>query len=114
MTDTAKAQLEQTEARAEQPTKKTPEQPLRIIEQGGVRYTICTDVSKDGLLQGTARALYGRIRREQPDVHLIASGGVADTEDLDALAALDCYGVIVGKAIYEGRISLEELNRYAA
>ena len=80
----------------------------------GVRYTICTDVSKDGLLQGTARALYGRIRREQPGVHLIASGGVADTEDLDALAALDCYGVIVGKAIYEGRISLEELNRYAA
>ncbi|MEM9261136.1 MAG: HisA/HisF-related TIM barrel protein, partial [Bacteroidota bacterium] len=75
----------------------------------GVRYTICTDVSKDGLLQGTARELYGRIRREQPDVQLIASGGVADTSDLEALAALDCYGVIVGKAIYEGRISLEEL-----
>lgn len=78
----------------------------------GVRYTICTDVSKDGLLQGTARALYARIRREQPAVQLIASGGVTDTDDLDALAALDCYGVIVGKAIYEGRISLETLLTY--
>ncbi|MEL7162503.1 MAG: 1-(5-phosphoribosyl)-5-[(5-phosphoribosylamino)methylideneamino]imidazole-4-carboxamide isomerase [Bacteroidota bacterium] len=78
----------------------------------GVRYTICTDVSKDGLLQGTARELYGRIRREQPEVQLIASGGVTDTADLDALAALDCYGVIVGKAIYEGRISLEKLMEY--
>ncbi len=78
----------------------------------GIRYTICTDVSKDGLLQGTARELYGRIRREQPEVNLIASGGVADTTDLDALAALDCYGVIVGKAIYEGRISLEKLVEY--
>lgn len=78
----------------------------------GVRYTICTDVSKDGLLQGTARELYGRIRREQPGVQLIASGGVTDTSDLDALVAIDCFGVIVGKAIYEGRISLEELVRY--
>ena len=78
----------------------------------GVRYTICTDVSKDGLLQGTARELYGRIRREQPEVSLIASGGVTTTDDLDALAKLDCYGVIVGKAIYEGRIALEELVKY--
>lgn len=78
----------------------------------GVRYTICTDVSKDGLLQGTARELYGRIRREQPGVQLIASGGVTDTSDLDALAAIDCFGVIVGKAIYEGRISLETLRSY--
>jgi phosphoribosylformimino-5-aminoimidazole carboxamide ribotide isomerase len=78
----------------------------------GVRYTICTDVSKDGLLQGTARELYARIRREQPEVKLIASGGVTTTDDLDALAELDCYGVIVGKAIYEGRISLGELSAY--
>ncbi len=78
----------------------------------GVRYTICTDVSKDGLLQGTARELYARIRREQPGVQLIASGGVTDTSDLDALQAIDCFGVIVGKAIYEGRISLEALVGY--
>lgn len=79
----------------------------------GVRYTICTDVSKDGLLQGTARELYARIRREQPEVRLIASGGVTTTADLDALAELDCFGAIVGKAIYEGRISLKELERFA-
>ena len=78
----------------------------------GVRYTICTDVSKDGLLQGTARALYGRIRREQPDVKLIASGGVTDLDDLYALRELDCFGAIVGKAIYEGRISLRELGAF--
>ncbi len=78
----------------------------------GVRYTICTDVSKDGLLQGTARALYGRIRREQPGVKLIASGGVTDMDDVEALAALDCYGVIIGKAIYEGRIGLEALGNF--
>ena len=78
----------------------------------GVRYTICTDVSKDGLLKGTARELYARIRAEQPDVRLIASGGVTDTDDLDALVELDCYGVIIGKAIYEGRLSLATLRRY--
>ena len=78
----------------------------------GVRYTICTDVSKDGLLQGTARALYARIRREQPAVNLIASGGVTDLGDLQALREIDCYGVIVGKAIYEGRISLAELSAF--
>lgn len=78
----------------------------------GVRYTICTDVSKDGLLQGTARALYARIRKEQPNVQLIASGGVTDMEDVAALAALDCYGVIIGKAIYEGRIRLADLGAF--
>lgn len=78
----------------------------------GVRYTICTDVSKDGLLQGTARELYGRIRAEQPEVKLIASGGVTDMSDVEALAELDCYGVIIGKAIYEGRISLRELTDF--
>ena len=69
-------------------------------------------MSKDGLLQGTARELYARIRKEQPDVNLIASGGVTDLSDLEALAKINCFGVIVGKAIYEGRISLEELVKF--
>jgi phosphoribosylformimino-5-aminoimidazole carboxamide ribotide isomerase len=68
----------------------------------------------DGLLQGTARELYARIRREQPDVNLIASGGVTDLSDLEALAKLNCFGAIVGKAIYEGRISLEELSTFSS
>jgi phosphoribosylformimino-5-aminoimidazole carboxamide ribotide isomerase len=85
---------------------------LQDYVEKGVRYTICTDVSKDGLLQGTARELYARIRKEQPDVNLIASGGVTDLSDLEALAKINCFGVIVGKAIYEGRISLEELVKF--
>lgn len=79
----------------------------------GIRYTICTDVSKDGLLQGTARDLYRRIRQEQPTVKLIASGGVAEMNDVHALQDIGCYGVIIGKAIYEGRISLEQLAAFA-
>jgi phosphoribosylformimino-5-aminoimidazole carboxamide ribotide isomerase len=79
----------------------------------GILYTICTDVSKDGLLQGTARALYARIRKEQPEVKLIASGGVTDMDDVAALAALDCYGAIIGKAIYEGRITLAQLLAFS-
>ncbi len=78
----------------------------------GLRYTICTDVSKDGMLAGTSLGMYERIIAENPGVHLIASGGVATTADLDAVRDLGCYGVIVGKAYYEGRISLEELAAY--
>lgn len=78
----------------------------------GIRYTICTDVSKDGLLQGTALELYTRIRKKQPQVKLIASGGVTDIQDLEALAQIDCYGVIIGKAIYENRISLSALRPF--
>lgn len=78
----------------------------------GIKYTICTDVSKDGLLQGTARALYHKIRKEQPNVNLIASGGITTMDDVQALAQLDCYGAIIGKAIYEGRITLKELSTF--
>ena len=80
----------------------------------GVRYTICTDVAKDGLLQGTARELYAQIRDAQPALKLIASGGVTDLTDLEDLRKSKCYGAIVGKAIYEGRISLEELAEFSS
>ena len=78
----------------------------------GVRYSICTDVSKDGMLGGTAEGMYERILAENPNLHLIASGGVASVRDLEACRDLGCYGVIVGKAYYEGRISLEELASF--
>ena len=80
----------------------------------GIRYTICTDVSKDGLLAGTALELYRGIRRRFPDLQLIASGGVTTVADLEALRELGCYGAIIGKAIYEGRISLAELAAFGA
>lgn len=79
----------------------------------GVRYAISTDVSKDGLLQGSARATYEEIRNELPELQLIASGGVTGMEELEQLRAIGCYGAIVGKALYEGRIALKELRNFA-
>jgi phosphoribosylformimino-5-aminoimidazole carboxamide ribotide isomerase len=81
--------------------------------QRGIRYTISTDVSKDGLLQGSAIGTYEDIRQKLPDLQLIASGGVTTLQELDELAAIDCYGAIVGKALYEGHIQLKELQRFA-
>jgi len=77
--------------------------------QLGVQQIFCTDVSKDGLLQGPSTDLYKEILDRFPSLHFIASGGVSSTKDLDALQKIGCKGVIVGKAIYEGRISLEDL-----
>lgn len=78
----------------------------------GVRYTICTDVSKDGLLAGTALDLYRQLRASFPELQLIASGGVTTMEEVIKLGEIGCFGVIIGKAIYEGKISLKELEQY--
>lgn len=78
----------------------------------GIDQLFCTDVSKDGLLQGPSVDLYEKIIKRFPDLHFIASGGVSDINDLHALHKIGCSGVIVGKAIYEGRISLSELKYF--
>jgi len=78
----------------------------------GVQYVICTDVAKDGLLQGPSLELYKEIMKEIPGIKLIASGGVASVSDLEELDSAGVYGTIVGKAFYEGRISLEELSSF--
>jgi len=75
----------------------------------GIQYCICTDVSKDGMLQGPAFGLYERLLVAFPNLKLIASGGVATLADLKKLRDLGLYGAIVGKAYYEGNITLEEL-----
>ncbi|WEK35126.1 MAG: 1-(5-phosphoribosyl)-5-[(5-phosphoribosylamino)methylideneamino]imidazole-4-carboxamide isomerase [Candidatus Pseudobacter hemicellulosilyticus] len=75
----------------------------------GVQQVFCTDVSKDGLLQGPSLDLYKNILGKFPALHFIASGGVSNMADVEALAEIGCKGVIIGKAIYEGRISLKEL-----
>lgn len=82
---------------------------LRRYTDLGVRYVVCTDVSKDGLLQGPSLQLYKDILAEFKELRLIASGGVANMDDLQQLRDIGCWGCIVGKAIYEGRVSLEEL-----
>lgn len=82
---------------------------LQSYVQAGVRYCISTDVAKDGMLQGPSLDLYKDIQSRFGDLHLIASGGVSSMEDIYALQQLGIYGVIVGKAIYEGRITLHQL-----
>ncbi|WP_420386190.1 1-(5-phosphoribosyl)-5-[(5-phosphoribosylamino)methylideneamino]imidazole-4-carboxamide isomerase [Roseivirga sp.] len=78
----------------------------------GVRYCICTDVSKDGMLQGPSMELYQKVLKAFPNLKLIASGGVAEYSDLQELEDMGVYGAIVGKAFYEGRITLEQLANF--
>lgn len=77
-----------------------------------IKYCICTDVSKDGLLQGPSFDLYQKIMDRFPDIKLITSGGVSNIEDLHRLQEMGVYGTIVGKAYYEGHIILEELAQF--
>lgn len=79
----------------------------------GVKYTISTDVAKDGLLQGPSFDLYKNLQDKCPDLNIIASGGIAGIEDVEKLAEMNIYGVIIGKAIYENRISLADLQRFS-
>ncbi len=93
----------------------------------GVSYVICTDISKDGMLSGPATELYRKILANEPTneesdslsgaetgqvprIRLIASGGISDISELKELEEIGCEGVIIGKAIYEGRIRLKELE----
>lgn len=78
----------------------------------GVKYIICTDISKDGAMQGTNRELYKQLS-EKFSLNIIASGGVSDIEDIKALKKLDLYGAIIGKAYYIGAIDLKEALRQA-
>ena len=75
----------------------------------GMRNVLCTDISKDGMLQGPAIALYREVMEHYPECHLIASGGVSSMDDIRALEAAGIPAVVFGKAIYEGKIKLEEL-----
>ncbi len=75
----------------------------------GIRHVLCTDISKDGMLQGPAVALYQEIMRQFPDLQLIASGGVSCEEDINALNNTGIPAVVFGKAIYEGKIDLKQL-----
>jgi phosphoribosylformimino-5-aminoimidazole carboxamide ribotide isomerase len=82
---------------------------IKNYEEKGISYVICTDISKDGMLEGTSNELYEKIINET-NVKLIASGGVSNIDDLVQLKALGCEGAIIGKAIYEGKITLKQLQ----
>lgn len=78
----------------------------------GVKYVICTDISKDGMLEGPSFELYKRILMKVPGIALIASGGISHFDELARLAELGCEGTIIGKAIYENRISMQQLEAF--
>lgn len=84
---------------------------IQEFHESGVTKVICTDISCDGMLQGPSVELYKRIREELPEIYLIASGGVSSVSDIEALEEADIPAVIFGKAIYEGRITLKELEQ---
>lgn len=86
---------------------------IKGYQNEGVSYVICTDISKDGMLQGPSFELYKRIIAESDSgLKLIASGGISTFDELPKLAELGCEGTIIGKAIYENRISLKQLENF--
>ena len=85
---------------------------LKTFTDKGITKTICTDISKDGMLQGTAIDLYKEIMAQHPRLHLIASGGVSHIGDIEALQEAGIPAVIFGKAIYEGKITMKEIQKW--
>ena len=77
----------------------------------GLQQVICTDIARDGMLCGPATSFYAALQAEFPDVEITVSGGIATLGDLTALDRAGLRSVIVGKALYEGRITLEDLGR---
>ncbi|MEW5675389.1 1-(5-phosphoribosyl)-5-[(5-phosphoribosylamino)methylideneamino]imidazole-4-carboxamide isomerase [Flavobacterium enshiense] len=96
-------------------TEESSEDVIPFVKKhqdNGIQYVICTDITKDGMLQGPSFDLYHKILQAASNVKLIASGGISAIDELPKLAALGCEGTIIGKAIYENRISLKELEQF--
>ncbi|MDR2465968.1 MAG: 1-(5-phosphoribosyl)-5-[(5-phosphoribosylamino)methylideneamino]imidazole-4-carboxamide isomerase [Prevotellaceae bacterium] len=95
--------------------EETDEEVIPFIERWrkkGIAKVICTDISKDGTMNGVNINLYSEIRQNAPELYLIASGGVRDISDIELLEEAHIAGVIVGKALYEGRISLKQITGF--
>jgi len=85
---------------------------MKSYTDKGVKQIFCTDIKKDGKLQGPSIELYQKIIEQFPNLHLIASGGVSSLDDLIELEEIGCSAAIVGKAIYENKITISELASY--
>lgn len=85
---------------------------LHDYEAKGIKYVVCTDISKDGMMKGSSVELYQSLRKEFPGIRLIASGGVSSISELKILEETGLDGAIIGKAIYEGKISFNELKAF--
>lgn len=80
--------------------------------EDGIQYVISTDIDKDGMLEGPSFDLYEKIIAENPDIKLIASGGITSTNNLVQLNSIGCEGAIIGKALYENRITFNDLKPF--
>jgi phosphoribosylformimino-5-aminoimidazole carboxamide ribotide isomerase len=78
----------------------------------GLREVLCTDISRDGTLEGVNHQLYAHLMDQFPQLNFIASGGVSDADDLKELSSKNVYGVVVGRAYYEDKISLAAMKQY--
>jgi phosphoribosylformimino-5-aminoimidazole carboxamide ribotide isomerase len=85
---------------------------IKSYNELGLDYVLCTDISKDGMLQGTSIELYEKLIDHFPDLNIIASGGITEIKEIENLQEMGIYGVIVGKAIYEGKITLDQLKLF--
>ena len=85
---------------------------IKDFVEEGIEYVISTDISKDGMLKGSSVEMYRSILDNNPNLKLIASGGISNLQDLEDVYDIGCEGVIIGKAIYENRISLKELEHF--
>lgn len=85
---------------------------IQKYREQGIEKVICTDISRDGMLEGPAVDLYKEILEAVPEIYLIASGGVSSIADIEKLAEANVPAVIFGKALYEGRITLKELEQF--
>jgi len=87
---------------------------IREYMTKGIEQVICTDISRDGMMEGPSFGVYTKLLQDQPTMYLIASGGVGSLEHLEKLEELGIPAVIMGRALYEGKISMKELQRFRA
>ncbi|MDO9594697.1 MAG: 1-(5-phosphoribosyl)-5-[(5-phosphoribosylamino)methylideneamino]imidazole-4-carboxamide isomerase [Lutibacter sp.] len=85
---------------------------IKNYQSKGIQYVICTDIAKDGMLEGPSFKLYKKILVEAKGIKLIASGGISTFDELPKLAEMGCEGTIIGKAIYEHKISMKDIENY--
>lgn len=85
---------------------------LKEYKDNGIKEVLCTDVSKDGMLSGASFDLYSMIREKFPELRLLASGGITSVSDIEKLNEMGVYGAVIGKAYYEGKLSLDDLSKF--
>jgi len=93
--------------------ERSTEDSLNDMITAGLKYVLCTDISRDGTLEGANIALYKQLMKQYPTLNFIASGGVSGSTDLKRLAATKVYGVVVGRAYYEGKLTLQEMAQHS-